>query len=109
MSPGLQAAQACHTLRQFTEDHPEIDRRWNDESKFLVVLSVPDEAALQHFAQEATDREIAYSVWREPDIDNQVTGIALAPGQATEKLCSQLPLALKEHRTCMHPPEEWTA
>ena len=98
MSPGLQIAQACHTLRQFTEEHPNLDRQWNEDSKFLVVLSVKDELALRRKAQDATDLGISYAVWREPDIDNEVTGIALAPGKESERLCSQLPLALRDEQ-----------
>jgi len=39
---------------------------------------------------------IKYSVFKEPDIDNQVTAIALEPSDLTRKLCSNIPLALKE-------------
>jgi hypothetical protein len=35
-------------------------------------------------------------VFTEPDIDNQVTAITIEPSVETQKLCSNLPLALKE-------------
>ena len=106
MAPGLQAAQACHALRQFTDDHPELDEQWNRHSKFLAILSVQDELALWRLTQRAVDASIPVAVWREPDIGHQVTGIALAPGPASARLCSQLPLALREHSDCMQIMDE---
>jgi len=34
--------------------------------------------------------------FREPDIENQLTAIAIEPGELTRKLTKKLPLALKE-------------
>jgi hypothetical protein len=36
------------------------------------------------------------SIFREPDIDNQITAIAVEPSNITRKLTSNLPLMLKE-------------
>lgn len=96
MRPGLQIAQACHTLRQFVEEHPQTDQVWFKGSQFLVVLSVPNEQSLYDLKKLADNQGILTSAWKEPDLNNELTGIALAPGSASSKLCSQLPLALKE-------------
>lgn len=42
--------------------------------------------------------EIKLSVFREPDIDNQITAIALEPGTQTKKLCSNIKLALRNYK-----------
>jgi hypothetical protein len=34
-------------------------------------------------------------VFREPDINNEITAIAVEPSEKSRKLCSNLPLALK--------------
>jgi hypothetical protein len=38
------------------------------------------------------------SVFVEPDLDNQVTAIAIEPSDMTQRICSNLPLALKERK-----------
>lgn len=95
LDPGYQAVQSMHALRQFTEEHPEIDREWFAVSNYLGLLSVANEVELQNLIELALRQDIKFSIFREPDIDNQITAIALAPGVKTKKLCSRLPLALK--------------
>lgn len=84
-----------HALRQFTAEHPEIDRLWFERSNYLGLLSVSDEKELMNLVEQATAHEISFSIFREPDIENEITAIALAPGPKSKKLCSRLPLALR--------------
>jgi len=42
---------------------------------------------------------IKYSIFREPDIDNQITAIAIEPSDKTRRLLSNLPLMLKEYNS----------
>lgn len=39
---------------------------------------------------------IKYSVFREPDINNQITSITIEPSDKTRRMVSNLPLMLKE-------------
>lgn len=87
-----------HALRQFTAEHPEIDRVWFEQSNYLGLLSVKDESELSNLVEQATSAGIHFSIFREPDIDNQITAIALSPGPKSKKLCSRLPLALRERK-----------
>jgi hypothetical protein len=84
-----------HALRQFTAEHPEIDRMWFEQSNYLGLLSVSDEKELTNLIELATAHDIRFSIFREPDVDNEITAIALAPGPKAKKLCSRLPLALR--------------
>ena len=95
LEPGYQAVQSMHALRQFTAEHPEIDKMWFEQSNYLGLLSVADEQELNMLIEQATAHDINFSIFREPDVENQITAIALAPGQKSKKLCSKLPLALK--------------
>lgn len=75
---------------------PEDARKWYYGSNFLVIVSVPDEGSLYELRAEAARRGIRYAYVHEPDIDNQLTAVALGPGKAAQKLCASLPLALRE-------------
>ncbi len=96
IAPGYQAVQACHAMRQFTEDHPEIDQQWFKVSNYLCLLSVKNEEELYSLVCKAKSLDIKVSVFREPDIENQITAIALAPGEKSKELCGKLKLALRD-------------
>lgn len=83
-----------HALRQFVKDHPEIDKEWFEVSNYLGFLSVKDEHELIKLAEAALQKGIKFSIFREPDIDNQITAIALSPCPGSKKLCRNLHLAL---------------
>jgi peptidyl-tRNA hydrolase len=89
-------AQAVHAAFHFSHDFPSLVRPWLIQSNFLVVVSVPDEDYLLDLITEASQRGITRVAVREPDIDNEATAVALAPGKAAQKLCAELPLALKQ-------------
>ena len=95
LEPGYQAVQSMHALRQFTAEHPEIDKIWFEQSNYLGLLSVKNEEELSQLVAQATNHGINFSIFREPDVDNQITAIALSPGPKSKKLCSRLPLALR--------------
>ena len=95
LTPGYQATQAIHAAVQFVFEHPEIAKEWYKDP-YLAVLSTQDENSLKNLIKKAKERGIKVSVFREPDIDNEITAIALEPSDATRRLTSSLPLALKE-------------
>jgi peptidyl-tRNA hydrolase len=94
LPPGQQAVQACHALREFVEDHPDTDRSWFHESNTLVLLSAPDERAITRLGMKAVRAGVPCSEFREPDLDNAVTAIAVAP--SGDRLCKRFPLALHQ-------------
>lgn len=83
-------------MRQFVAEHPDIDKEWFENSNYLGLLSAKDELELREIIEKAAQAQIQYSIFREPDVDNAITAIALSPGGKTKRLCSKLPLALKE-------------
>jgi hypothetical protein len=95
LSPGQQLAQAVHAAFEFSVDHPTLTEVWRRHSNYLVVVAVPDEAALLSLANRAYSAELRHTVVREPDYGNTVTAVVLDPGTAASKLCSSYPLALK--------------
>lgn|SRR3954466_1570647 len=96
LTPGLQLAQAVHAAFHFSFDWPTLAHSWLTESNFLVVVQVPDELALAELAARAVEEGIARTIVREPDLDNEITAVALEPGSVARRLCAEMPLALKE-------------
>ena len=87
--------QSQHAAIQFIMEHPEISKIWFGKSNYLGWLTVANENELHQLAEEASLQGIPVSVFREPDVDDQMTAIALAPGPESRRLCSNLKLALK--------------
>jgi hypothetical protein len=60
-----------------------------------VVVSVPDEGALNELLLRADEAGVQAHPVREPDINDELTAIAFEPGPGARKLCAELPLALR--------------
>jgi hypothetical protein len=66
-----------------------------DVSEYICCLSVRNEAELLAYQEAAENMGIPVSEFREPDIGDELTAIALAPYELTRNLCADLPLALR--------------
>jgi peptidyl-tRNA hydrolase len=82
-------------MAQYCVEHPTQAEMWHRHSNFLVVVSVPDEVALLTLDSLAWTVGLSHEVVREPDYENSVTAVVLAPGPMARKLCAEFPLALK--------------
>ena len=98
LSPGLQIAQSCHALREFVEIHPKIDKAWYKDSNYLVILSVNNEFSLELLIEKAKENDIKFALFREPDLDDQITAVAFEPSINSKHLFRDLPLAGKMPR-----------
>lgn len=97
LTPGYQAVQPAHALAEFAIKYPKTFKNWQVNQKNLVVLSISNELALTDLFQKASAAGIKCVSFKEPDIGNETTAIALEPCEATYKLTSSIPLALKEN------------
>jgi peptidyl-tRNA hydrolase len=95
LPPGLMAAQAVHAAFHFSQSYPDMVTRWLNASNYLVIVSVSDEEALHDVISKARGRGIVAFGVREPDLDEQLTAVALQPGQIARRLCSSMPSALR--------------
>lgn len=93
--PGQQLAQSIHAARQFAADFPEIEKQWFEQSNTIVCLSVKNLFSLWELIDKAQRHNVKVSYFREPDLENQLTAIALEPTKKTSEICRGLPLALK--------------
>lgn len=71
-----------------------IDREWHRESNHLALLVVDDERALTCLVERAQRYGVHHAVFREPDIADALTAIALEPGAGSRRLCRGLRLTL---------------
>ena len=92
-----------HAGFSFAQKHPELTNDWLTDSQYLVIVSVPTSFDILELANKAERLSIDHVVWREPDLNNQPTAIALAPVVASRILCANLPLAGKEKKSSTFP------
>lgn len=92
LPPGLDSAQAVHAAFQFAHRHPDLTQAWLRDSRYLVIVSVPDEVALIRLSSRALDAGLIIETWHEPDRGNETTAVALEPGDAARRLCASYPL-----------------
>lgn len=88
-------AQSCHALMSFREEHPEIAKAWHSISNYICILEIENEFKLNQFIEKCLNLNINFSIFKEPDLDNQITAITIQPGIKSKKLCSNLKLALR--------------
>jgi hypothetical protein len=78
-------------------EYSDLTRNWYLNSNYVAVLSAKDEEELIKFSNRLAKKGIRFSTFREPDFDNEITAIALEPGDKSRRACSSYPLALKQY------------
>ena len=94
LPPGARAAQSAHAAFAFASEHPELCSNWMTSSNNLVLLEVEDEPQLVQLIKQVVATGVKRAVFREPDFDDAITAVALAPEAAS--LVSNLRLALRD-------------
>lgn len=95
MTAGYQSIQSTHASIQFIFEHPEISEVWF-KNPYLAQLSAENEDELKSLICKLQKLNIKHSIFREPDLGNQITAIAVEPSDKARKITSHLPLMLKE-------------
>lgn len=93
---GTQALQSGHAAIDFQYQHPVEAQEWQTKSNYLVFLTVADEQALIKLITKAILTGIKHTIFREPDLNNEITAVAFEPSDATRRLTSSCPLLGKE-------------
>ena len=104
MTDGYKAVQSTHAAINFTFEHPTRAGPWFKESNYLVQLEVKDEGELKDLIRKCERLNLYYTVFREPDIGDEITAIAIEPSPLSEKLVKNLPLLFKSKTkvSCQH-------
>ena len=69
-----QIVQGSHAVCKYALEHYDLFKQWNNET--IVYLGVRNLIALREWNVNLAKKNKIYSVWREPDLDNQETAIA---------------------------------
>lgn len=96
MSNGYKAVQSTHAAINFIFEYPARAGPWFKNSNTLVQLEARNEEHLRKLIRECQKKGVCHTVFREPDIGNQITALALEPSPTTRKLVAHLPLLLKD-------------
>lgn len=96
LSPGQQATQSTHAALTFAVEHPLLMSEWYRTSSYLVLLSAKSEFHLRTIHHRVKDACLTHVCWHEPDLDNEMTALAVEPSPAAERLLANLPLLLRE-------------
>lgn len=92
----VQAVQATHAAIDFQHQHSVEAINWHTQSNFLALLTVKSEHELDKLISKAIFLDIKHTVFREPDLDNQITAVAFEASDNSRKLTSSCPLLGKE-------------
>ena len=91
-----QAVQLGHAGISFQHEHPEIAKDWHTSSNYLIFLSTDNENSLIQLIEKCKERNLSYTVFIEPDLNNAVTAVAIGPSEEARKITCSLPKAFKE-------------
>lgn len=91
LPPGDQAVQAVHAAINFCQENADVADRWFDCSNHLALLQVRNENELKDLIFKARFNDLRVSEFREPDLDESLTAIAMEP--EARRICSNLKLA----------------
>lgn len=82
----------AHALQEFNVLYPEEAGAWHDASNTIAFLGVDNETQLKVLVGKAKQSGVSVATFHEPDRDNELTAIAIAP--EGKRLTRNLRLAL---------------
>ena len=66
-------------MAEFAEKLPITFKEWKKKSGYLICLAVKDLQALNRLCELLDSQKLKYVKFFEPDVDNQLTAIAISP------------------------------
>ena len=90
LKPGQQIAQCAHAVADFSIHHPQLFKEWHDISNYICCLIAPD---LEELEARCRKQGMSYTSFREPDLNNQLTAIAIEPSQLAKSIVRSYKLA----------------
>lgn len=84
-----------HAALDFTLEYPEQVQSWHSISNHICILAARSEEDLIKLAHRLIKKGLHFVAFTEPDLNDEVTAIAIQPGKLARKATSCFPLALK--------------
>ncbi len=76
LSIGQKSVQSAHALAQYLIDYnPHIEFEWNNGS--IINLELGNEKSLKRWIKKLEGMNIKYSLFKEPDLNYEITAIAI--------------------------------
>lgn len=73
---GQRITQAGHSLAQYIIDHnPHLNGQWDNGS--IINLALGSEKSLKRWMRKLDELGISFSIFREPDMNHEITSIAI--------------------------------
>lgn len=88
---GLKCAQACHAARVFQAEHSELEAAWYRSSNTIAILEA-SALELEQLIAAAMLKAVPCSLFREEDLNGELTAAAFAP--SAKRLLRSCKLAL---------------
>lgn len=82
LGPIYKMVQGAHALAAFSLENTQLFENWNNE--YLIFLDVKDKYSLLKTTEMLSDKDIKFTIFYEPDID-EVTAIACYTSEDTFK------------------------
>lgn len=91
LSNAQKAVQAGHAIAQWMIEH-HSKKEWNNNT--LIYLTIPNEQDLTDWFEIAKMKQLQCSCFREPDMNDQMTAIAILADEKSKKMFAKLPMML---------------
>lgn len=95
LTSGYQAQQSCHAIADFAAEFPSDFKEWKETSNSIIALGVKNESELESLFEKLS-KETNVTKFYEPDLNDELTSIALYGDSKIRKKLSYLPLLGKE-------------
>jgi len=95
LKPGQQIAQALHAAIEFLFVYPEQSNTWHCLSNSVVVMNCEPEE-LPKLLDRCKKKNVQYSTFMEPDMDNRLTAVCIEPTRTGKKCTSNYKLAMRD-------------
>ena len=94
-------AQVAHATTEFAFNQTQAFNKWLVDSKYIVVLVEENLKALMELAKRLKDAGLRISLNYEPDLEYQLTALAVSPEdfEKAKKMLRHLPLAFAEPKS----------